>query len=106
MSEPRDRPAPSYVICNCQYCDGHIEFDANEFTVENSVVPCPHCSLETKISIPVVQTEKMPTESPAPVANLNVSRREGFFCGEVAIQGDEPNANDEPLSAQVIEGLR
>jgi len=40
MSEQNNQP--NYVVCNCQYCDGHIEFNANELDEENSVIPCPH----------------------------------------------------------------
>jgi hypothetical protein len=100
MSEPSNRPAPRYVVCNCQHCDGHIEFDANEFSEENNLVPCPHCSLETKIFIPVLQSEKVPTELPPPVANSNNPRSEGFFCGASEILqervGDEHPATSVP----------
>jgi Short C-terminal domain len=37
------------VKCSCQHCDGGIEFDAKELSKENSIVPCPHCGLETKL---------------------------------------------------------
>jgi hypothetical protein len=43
---------PQYVTCRCQHCDCGIEFDATQLAEENSIVPCPHCGLETKISIP------------------------------------------------------
>lgn len=81
--------AISYVVCDCQHCGGHIEFDANEFAEENRIVPCPHCSLETKIFIPVPKTENIPTESSS--ANPNTVRREGFFCG-----GGEPIPTQVP----------
>jgi putative phage-type endonuclease len=54
MSEPGNQSEPNYVVCHCQHCDGHIEFDANEFAEANSILPCPHCGLETKIAIPIV----------------------------------------------------
>jgi hypothetical protein len=54
MNQPAEQKPPRYVTCHCQFCDGHIEFDANEFAEENSIVPCPHCGLETKIFIPVL----------------------------------------------------
>ena len=79
MSEPSNQPAPRYVVCNCKHCDGHIEFDANEFAEDNSIVPCPHCGLETKIFIPILEAEKVPTELPSPVASPNAVRREGGF---------------------------
>ena len=37
--------------CSCQHCAGGIEFDASEFAEENSIVPCPHCGLETKLFV-------------------------------------------------------
>ena len=40
---------PHYVTCRCQRCDGHIKFNANEFSEDNSIVPCPHCGSETKL---------------------------------------------------------
>jgi hypothetical protein len=90
MNLPAEQKPPRYVTCRCQHCDGHIEFDANEFTEDNSIVPCPHCGLETKIFIPTGQTEKVLTEPPSSVVNSNAVRREGFFCG-----------GGEPIIAQV-----
>lgn len=43
---------PNYVVCHCQWCGGHIEFDANQLTEENCVIQCPHCTQETKLVIP------------------------------------------------------
>jgi hypothetical protein len=52
MSQPDAQPVPNYVTCPCQHCSGKIEFDANQLdAVENTTVPCPHCGLETKISV-------------------------------------------------------
>lgn len=85
MSQPSNQPVSRYVVCPCQHCDVHIEFDANEFTEENSLVLCPHCGLETKIFIPVSQPEKVPTKLPSSVVSPSTIRREGFFCG-----GSEP----------------
>lgn len=31
MNQPAEQKQPRYVVCNCQHCDGRIEFDANEF---------------------------------------------------------------------------
>jgi hypothetical protein len=93
MSQPSNQPAPRYVVCDCQHCDGHIEFDANEFAEENSIVPCPHCGLETKIFIPISQAEKVPPKLPSSVANPNTARREGFFCGTSEIL--QERAGDE-----------
>lgn len=104
MNAPIDQPAqpaPNFVTCHCQHCDGGIEFDANEFAEENSIVSCPHCGLETKIFIPVLQTEKVPTELPSSVASPTAVRREGFFCGEEAIQETGTGVSGEPIPAQV-----
>ena len=81
MSQPSEQFAPRYVTCRCQHCDGHIEFDANEFAEENSIVPCPHCGLETKIFMPISQTKKVPPKLSSSSASPNTARREGFFCG-------------------------
>ncbi|MGB8370997.1 MAG: hypothetical protein ACLPYZ_10870 [Limisphaerales bacterium] len=86
MSEPINQPAPRYVVCNCQHCDGHIEFDANKFAEENNLVPCPHCGMETKIFIPTAQTEILTAQQPSAIATANAGRREGFFCGDIAIE--------------------
>jgi TPR repeat protein len=43
---------PHYVTCRCGHCEGHIEFNANEFAEENSIVPCPHCGAKTKLYLP------------------------------------------------------
>jgi hypothetical protein len=51
LSLPPEQPAPRYVTCRCQFCDGHIEFDAKDLAEENSLIPCPHCGLETKLFI-------------------------------------------------------
>jgi putative phage-type endonuclease len=110
MSQPSNQPVPRYVVCNCQHCDGHIEFDASEFAEENSIVPCPHCGLKTKIFIPVTQTINVPTELPSSVASPNVVRREGFFCGTSEILqervGDEhPVANSPDLTEDQIKSV-
>src|ERR1035437_91426 len=64
MNPPAEQPAPRYVTCRCQFCDGHIEFDANELAEENSIIPCPHCGLETKLFIPASQIENAAAEKP------------------------------------------
>jgi hypothetical protein len=54
--------------CQCQHCNGEIEFDAAdfEFSSENDVrrfgqtIPCPHCGMETAIYLT--------KEIPAPIA--------------------------------------
>jgi len=112
MSEPGKQSEPRYVVCHCLHCDGHIEFDANELAEENSIVPCPHCGLETKISVPVLEAENLPRELPSAAVSRDVERREGFFCGQGVIQasgssGFEPappevaaNPPTEPLNQE------
>ena len=39
------------VNCPCQHCFEPIGFDASELVEENSLVPCPHCGVETKLFI-------------------------------------------------------
>jgi len=65
-----DSPAndSKFVVCRCQNCDGHIEFDASDFQKgEARKADCPHCHLETLISVPV------PTKITATPANPNPS---------------------------------
>jgi hypothetical protein len=100
-----EQKSPQYVTCRCEHCEGPIEFDANELVKENSIVPCPHCGLQTKISIPDIQTEKAPTELPSSVASAKTVRREGFFCGEETIQETGTGASSEPISAQAAATL-
>ena len=53
MSE-QPAESPRFVTCRCQNCDGHIEFDASDFQKgETRKAECPHCHLETLISVPV-----------------------------------------------------
>jgi len=53
MNQPDAQTMPNYFTCPCQYCSGKIEFDANQLdAAENTIVPCPHCGLETIIFVP------------------------------------------------------
>lgn len=57
-----------FVVCRCQNCDGHIEFDGSDFQKgETRTVECPHCKSETLIFVPV------PTKVAAPPANSKPS---------------------------------
>jgi hypothetical protein len=50
-----DAPAnkSKFVTCQCQHCEGHIEFDGSDFQKgETRKAECPHCHLETVISVP------------------------------------------------------
>jgi hypothetical protein len=53
-----------FVICFCQYCNGHIEFDVAHV---GEVVACPHCGLETTLYIPQAPLAR-PTNAKSPSA--------------------------------------
>lgn len=60
---------------------------------------CPHCNSETRIFIPIEKTHDKAIKLPTSAANSNAPKREGFFCGEGAIQSTaaDPNAKPVPL---------
>lgn len=91
MKLPAEQKPPRYVTCCCQHCDGHIEFDANQLTENNSNFPCPHCGLETKLFVPQQVTVPADTEPP-------MVRREGFSCGDPVFEAKPPS----PAEASVI----
>ena len=64
MNPRAEKPASRFVTCRCQFCDLHIEFDANELVEENSLVPCPRCNLETKLFVPPQQNSFVPAAAP------------------------------------------
>lgn len=106
MSEPSNQPAPRFVVCNCQHCDGHIEFDADAFAEEYSIVPCPHCRLETKIFIPVQQAKSVPPELSSPVDTPSTVRREGFFDGTSEMMQEslsDGHSTTSPQAATLIQ---
>ena len=39
------------VQCLCEHCAERIEFESNDLTEDNRIVPCPHCGLDTKLVI-------------------------------------------------------
>lgn len=43
--------------CSCQFCNGHIAFDA---VMVGQVVVCPHCGMETKLFTPPLQKQALP----------------------------------------------
>ncbi len=54
---------PRLVNCQCQICNGQIEFDANEFSGrETATVEWPHCKMETIIFAP--RTPPAPPQIP------------------------------------------
>jgi hypothetical protein len=85
MSQPSNQPMPNYVVCDCQHCDGHIEFDANQLAEENSVIPCPHCGLKTKLFIlpkkiksPLGATPPVQTTQPSQQTPTTTSQKAGI----------------------------
>lgn len=48
MQHPPNEP-PRFVTCQCQHCDGHIEFDASH---AGESATCPHCGMETLLFSP------------------------------------------------------
>src|SRR5260221_14067733 len=57
MNQSSEGPSANFRTCRCRHCDKGIEFDANELGQENSLVPCPHCGLETMLFIPPTHPE-------------------------------------------------
>jgi NAD-dependent SIR2 family protein deacetylase len=66
------------VKCSCQHCDGRIEFEASELTEENSIVPCPHCGAETKLSLPEQDTPPIPAPQPSSQSSQTEQHTEGI----------------------------
>jgi len=98
MNQSGDPPSSNYATCHCQHCNGGIEFDASDFEKgETRTVECPHCQLETTISVraqeqkpPVIQqTQQLPVFQQPPNAF-----------------GAESVAEDEALIQQSIEVIR
>ncbi len=48
------------ISCSCKHCNGHVEFDPEEFTAEREVagmslgqtIDCPHCGQQTTLYMP------------------------------------------------------
>jgi hypothetical protein len=93
--------SPRYVTCRCQHCDGHIEFDANELAEENVVVPCPHCGLETKISVSPLQKQK-PTR--IPLAKLTAETiRSTTKSGDTPLHRAGKNGKFNEIPSQLLQ---
>jgi hypothetical protein len=65
MDKTNDQLPPRYVTCRCQHCENGIEFDANQFAEENSIVSCPHCGVDTRLSA-TAPPAQMPSIIPQP----------------------------------------
>jgi hypothetical protein len=73
--------------CQCQWCDGNIEFDVSDFTetgasagkIFGQTVPCPHCQKDTILFVPKAAV----TIPPPPVASPSTaSLRTCRDCGQ------------------------
>jgi hypothetical protein len=67
----------NFVTCRCRHCEENIEFDANDFAEEFSLIACPHCGLETRLGLPVEQNYPEPGEHATP-AQLDYIQRLGL----------------------------
>ena len=53
MGVTKSQPESRYITNSCQHCGGKIEFDANQLAEgETRLVPCPHCHVQTVLSVP------------------------------------------------------
>jgi Holliday junction DNA helicase RuvB len=52
MAERANLTTPRSATCHCEHCGGGIEFDASDFTEdETRTAECPHCHKETSIFV-------------------------------------------------------
>jgi len=78
-----DTPEPRLVTCQCQNCDGHIEFDASGFADdETRQVECPHCNSETVIFVAKSLESANAGQEKPPLLQAQLSRREIWFGNE------------------------
>jgi len=83
MSIPPNQ-TPRFVICPCQYCSGHIEFDASSFGKdETRKAECPHCKLETFLFVPA-QTPKPNANVESVKSGISSIKKVGKTIGEIA----------------------
>jgi hypothetical protein len=75
MENPTDNS--NFVVCRCRHCEECIEFDAADLAEEFSLVPCPHCGLETRLGVPVEVNHPEPGEMATP-AQLDYIRSLGM----------------------------
>ena len=78
-----DSKSTRYVVCRCQNCDGHIEFDASSFTAgETHNVECPHCHLETVIFVPPPDKTEPTSPKPQSTPQPSEQTKQCPFCAE------------------------
>jgi hypothetical protein len=68
---------PDLVICSCNNCDGHLEFERQR---AGERIDCPHCGMETLLYIP--QGAPPTIQSPPP---LSTAQGEECFLNEGGI---------------------
>jgi hypothetical protein len=98
-----DAPIIVYVTCPCRHCGGNIEFDANCLAKgETCAVPCPHCGLETILSL---QSNSPTANLPTPRAVAPIPQPFLLTIGDIGITSDRvvtPNGSGPLAGSQWI----
>jgi hypothetical protein len=63
------------VRCRCEHCAQGIEFESDDLTEENSIVPCPQCGLDTKLVIDSEGLFAMAKDNTRPFEERNAAFR-------------------------------
>jgi Holliday junction DNA helicase RuvB len=75
-----------FAICQCQHCDGHIEFDASDFAKdETRTAECPHCHKETSIFVERERPIATPN-SPEPELDSPTPKQLSDFIGQARVK--------------------
>ena len=96
--------APRYVTCRCEHCDGGIEFDANELGEANSLLPCPHCGVETLLLVPQnadLASQPLVTAPPLPSETHKAQR---WVIVDTETDGLTAPIHVVEIAAQLMEG--
>jgi len=82
------------VKCNCQHCNGHIEFESAGF-VAGTLASCPHCQMETVLFIPPEPAKPVRSETlAATLANVaKAAVASGATLGQAASKLQAPLAS-------------
>jgi len=71
-----DSPDPCWIVCTCNNCSEHLEFDASN---AGETIECPHCKLDTVLFVPhdpIVTAPPPPEPTPKPVPKPEPKRAE------------------------------